>query len=546
MPGVSALRVVFVLAALGAAGLAAPASAPAQRQALETILQDDAALLHGPEEDVRAAMAQVREFGVDRVRLTAGWSVLTRDADAKQRPDFDAADPAAYEQARWAGLDRAVRIATEQGLAVMVDVGFWAPLWATEDSEPARARTRPDPRAYADFAVAVARRYDGTFVPPAPKPGEVVEPSQDESFLDGVFEPIPGARRQEPAASTTAAPPIELGPLPRVDVVSLWNEPNHQAFLQPLWQKRPRGRATPVAPAIYRAMVQAAYPAIKAVRSDVKVLVGATSSMGDHTGRGRNGVPPLLFIRELACVDRKLRRRRTGDCAGFTPVPGDGWTHHPYSLTTPPDRPSPATARDNARMGDLPRLTKLLDRLVRLGRLAPALRSVWLTEYGYESHAYPGRPVFGLDEQAVFLSWAEYLAWRNPRVKTYAQFLLRDLPYAGPANPVRRPQGHWESGLLFADGRPKPMAGSFRVGLHAARLGRGRTELWGRVRGIAPGAEATVERRGGGGAWRPVARGPIGGRQVLVRRVRAVRRARYRMLVHSGEQTLTSFVVRAR
>jgi hypothetical protein len=543
LPGARALRVV-VLAVLFAACLAAPAAA--ERQALETILQDDAELLHGTDEEVRAAMAQVREFGVDRVRLTAAWSVLTRDADAKQRPDFDAADPAAYEQVRWAGLDRAVRLAHEQGLSVMIDVGFWAPLWATQDAEPFRARTRPDPRAYADFALAVARRYDGGFVPPAPKPDEVVEPSQDASFLDSVFGPVPGQRQEEPVGSSTAPPPVDLGPLPRVDVLALWNEPNHQAFLLPLWHKRPGERARPAAPAHYRAMVHAAYGAIKAVRSDVKVLVGATSSMGDHTGRGKAGIPPLMFIRSLACVDRRLRPLRRGDCAGFAPVPGDGWTHHPYSLDARPDQPSPFWAPDNAKMGDLPRLTRLLDRLVRLGRLSRGLRSVWLTEYGYESRTYPGRPVFGLDEQAVFLTWAEYLAWRNRRVKTYAQFLLRDLPYLGPANPVRRPQGHWESGLLFADGRPKPMAESFRVGLHAERLGR-RTELWGRVRGIGPGAVATVERQvGRRGAWRAVVSGPIGGRQVLVRRVRTVGRARYRMLVRAGDRTLSSFVVRAR
>lgn len=535
------VRIVVVLAVVFAASFAAPAAA--QRQALETILQDDAELLHGSDEEVRTAMAQVREFGVDRIRITAGWSVLTRDADSKQRPDFDATNPAAYEQARWAGLDRAVRLAGEQGLAVMIDVGFWAPLWATRDTEPSRARTFPDARAYADFAVAVARRYDGTFVPPAPSPDEIVEPSEDQSFLESLFDPV-GARRSE--RSPTPEPPVELGPLPRVDVLSLWNEPNHQAFLQPLWKKKRGKRARPVAPGIYRAMVQAAYPAIKAARSDVKVLVGATSSMGDHTGRGKSGIPPLLFIRELACVDRRLRPRQRGACRGFAPIPGDGWTHHPYSLTTPPDRPSPKTARDNARMGDLPRLTRLLARLARRGRVAPALRSVWLTEYGYESRTYPGRPVFGLDEQAVFLSWAEYLAWRNPRVKTYAQFLLRDLPYVGPANPVRRPQGHWESGLLFADGTPKPMAGSFRVGLHAERLKRRRTELWGRVRGIAPGAEATLERRVRRGSWRRVGAGPIGGRRVLVRRVRTVKRARYRMLVRSGDRTLKSFAVRAR
>ncbi len=526
------------------AALVAAAPAPAAtRQALETILQDDAQLLHGDEEQVRASMAQVKEFGVDRIRITAGWSVLTRDADTKQRPDFDATDPAAYEQVRWAGLDRAVRLAAEQGLAVMIDVGFWAPLWATQDTEGPRARTYPDPRAFADFSVAVARRYDGTFVPPAPAAGEVVEPSQDEEFLDSIFAPFPRRQDTEPVDSTT--PQVDTRPLPRVDVLSLWNEPNHQAFLQPLWTKRPGRRAVPVAPSVYREMVQAAYPAVKAVRADAKVLVGATASMGDHTGRGKAGIPPLRFIRDLACVDRRLRPLRVKRCEGFQPVPGDGWTHHPYSLYTPPDRPSPETASDNARMGDLARMTDLLDELAERGRIAPGMTKVWLTEYGYESRAYAGRPSFGLDEQALFLTWAEYLAWRNPRVKTYAQFLLRDLPYTGPANPVRRPQGHWESGLLFADGRPKPMAESFKAGLHAERLGR-EVELWGRVRGVAPGAQAVVEQRVERGRWREVASGEIGGRTVLVRRVKWVKRARYRMLVRAGDRTLKSFVVPAR
>jgi hypothetical protein len=244
---------------------------------------------------------------------------------------------------------------------------------------------------------------------------------------------------------------------------------------------------------------------VKAVRPDAKVLVGATSALGDHTGRGVAGVPPLRFVRSLACVDRRLRPLRTGSCRGFTTVPGDGWSHHPYSLDVKPGTRS-ARGRDDARIGDLGRLTTLLGRLAARGRLARALRTVYVTEYGYETRTQRFAP----RDQARFLTWAEYLAWRNPHVRTFAQFLLRDVPRAATAAvPRRRALGEWESGLLFADGRPKPAALAFRAGLHAELGGRGHVRLWGRVRGadIARGWIQVRVR----GTWKSVATRPAGG-----------------------------------
>src|SRR5918997_162417 len=116
----------------------------------------------------QAAVARMRELGIDRVRITASWSSLTRAPEEETKPEgFNAADPGAYEQARWAGLDTAIRAIRAAGLKALVDVGFWAPHWATDDPPGPRARSNIDPQAYADFATAVALRYSGAFTPPA-------------------------------------------------------------------------------------------------------------------------------------------------------------------------------------------------------------------------------------------------------------------------------------------------------------------------------------------------------------------------------------------
>ncbi|HEV7751168.1 MAG TPA: hypothetical protein VGO71_06490, partial [Baekduia sp.] len=169
----SSLVLSALLAGPAPAASTTPARAkkPAPHQSrsspgLETIIQDDGLLLFRPAAEVRAAVARMKALGVDRVRITAGWSSHPRAPDAVTTPEgFDAADPAAYEQSRWQALDTAVRAVRGAGLQAVVDIGFWAPHWATTDPPGPRARTNIDPKAYADFATALALRYSGGFEP---------------------------------------------------------------------------------------------------------------------------------------------------------------------------------------------------------------------------------------------------------------------------------------------------------------------------------------------------------------------------------------------
>jgi hypothetical protein len=473
------------IAAIPAVASAAP------RPPIETILQDDAALIHGSDESVRADMERLRGLGIDRVRLTAGWSVLAPNADSATRPEnFDASDPNAYPDpwGFWAKLDRAVRMANDAGLQVMIDVAFWAPLWATSgDPGDGRARWNINPAEYAEFTKAVVRRYNGGFTPQPPADPEQEnggsnggeggeeeqpEPSQDQDFFNQLFGGFFGQPSGSSNGGSTQQQPSEAQPpsqpLPKVSMWTIWNEPNHPGFIQPQWVRTPEG-FQPKSPHIYRKLVEVAYPAIKGIQPDSVVLVGGTSSTGARQPRNeQSGMQPLRFIRELACVDEQLRPKTTGDCADYRPLLGDGFSHHPYSLMHKPDFVDPRNP-DNLPIGALDRLTTTLDKLVRMGRIDPKVRNVYLTEFGYETN--PPDPIkpWNPEQQARFLNWSEYLAWSNPNVRAWPQFLLRDMGTVSAADAQRgkREFGDWQSGLFFHDGSAKPSATSFKLALFA-------------------------------------------------------------------------------
>ena len=527
------------------------------RGRMDTIMQDDATFIYGASDDaVNAAMQKAHDLGVDRIRLTAGWSVLAPESDDDQKPNFDATDPDAYTKngwknydpiGHWEALDRAVRATVAHGMTPMIDLGFWAPKWATSgDPQSTRRTYNVNPQLYAEFVKAVVKRYSGTFVPhygTAPPPAQ--QHSNDSDLLHSIFGSQTASFQRadsgsagfpfnllgggsgsggstgsgsssgssgSPSSSSSgipATPAIE--PLPKVSTWTIWNEPNHMGFIQPQWRKQ-GSRLVPNGPYLYRALVDAAYPAIKGMQPDSTVLVGATSSMGnEHPTSETDGMTPLVFLRALACVDGKFRPITSGPCADFKPLEGDGYSHHPYSLLHTPDW-SDKKHPDDAMMGDLSRLTDTLNRLVAMHRIDPKLRNVWLTEYGYESN--PPDPIkpFTPAEQAANINWAEYLAWKNPQVRSFPQFLLQDMGKVSAADAARgkRDYGDWQSGLYFNDGTPKPAATAFPLALHvdcttglAGKRGK-LLVIWGHVRPGSGPREVTMDS-GTSNSFRPAA-----------------------------------------
>lgn len=258
----------------------------------------------------------------------------------------------------------------------------------------------------------------------------------------------------------------------QIDRWSIWNEPNQPQFLGPQYRK-----GKPYSPGLYRRLYLAAHRGLAASgNGSDQVLIGETSPRGN-----RRIVAPLAFLRGTLCLSSSYRRRR--GCAGLD---ADGYAHHAYTTRggpffVPPDK-------DDVTIGVLSRLIKALDGAARAGAL-PRRLPVFLTEFGIQS--YPDR-VSGVPTpaQSDYRSISEYIAYRNPRVAGFSQYLLRDSqPLSGPRS--RRYSG-FESGLRFANGRRKPSYDSFRLPLVAQRRGGG-VRLWGLARPAGAAVQVSLE-----------------------------------------------------
>jgi hypothetical protein len=207
----------------------------------------------------------------------------------------------------------------------------------------------------------------------------------------------------------------------------------------------------------------------------VPILAGETAPVGNPIT-----VAPLRFLRGVLCLN--ARYQRDARCAR---LPASGWATHPYIRATFPTTLTGFGA-DDVPFGGIGRLVTALDRAAAAGMVARKL-PVYLTEFGVESfpNAIAG---VSLSRQSDYRSIAEYLAYENPRVASFSQYLLTDSP-PGPGTILDRYQ--FQTGLyLYAGHTPKPSYASFRLPLVARRQGS-KVRLWGLVR------PARAARRGG-------------------------------------------------
>jgi hypothetical protein len=412
-----------------------------------TIVQDDAQFFYGSDAQVAADARQLTDLGADWLRVTASWSVIAPAPDSARKPHFDATNPSAYPKGAWSRLDRVFAQAHKAGLKVMVDIAFWAPRWAVGRGlgEKGQERWDVDPAAYADFAEAVARRY------------------------------------------------------PQAVAFAIWNEPNYRVFFLPQNELRD-GKWVPASPHRYRAMLYAAAAPARGAAPHSLLLIGNTAAGGvDKPDSPEQGVSPMTFLREMACVDRNLKPLRIPECKNFQPLPGDGFAHHPYTQNTVPGTVDPDP--DAVRVAGLGKLDALLGRLRKAGRTQRRL-GLFVTEYGYETNPPDPTQPWTPADQANLLPDAELTAEHSaPDLRSWAQFLLRDLgPRPGPA---ATRWSDFQSGLEFADGTRKPAYASFRLALVLRPAPAGELRVEGRVRPRRARGAIKVEGRLLSGRWAP-------------------------------------------
>jgi hypothetical protein len=245
---------------------------------------------------------------------------------------------------------------------------------------------------------------------------------------------------------------------------SIWNEPNHPQFLLPQYV-----RGVPASPMIYRGLFEAGYAGLQAAGiSNPQVLMGETAP----TGTGHD-VAPLVFLRGALCLTSSYRKPST--CAA---LPAAGYAHHAYTKPAGPFYRPPSP--DDVTIGVLSRLVRALDRAAAAGAL-PAHLPIYLTEFGVQSkpNRFLGVPVA---KQAEFDAIAERIAYDNPRVKAFSQYLLRDDPLGGkPGSGATGGFIGFQSGLEYVNGQPKPIYAGFRTPLTVSRR-HGGFSLWGLVR----------------------------------------------------------------
>lgn len=410
------IRIVRPLGLLLAlAALIAPGAAQAADRPLQTGVFDSESFYSG---DAGLAYQRVRDVGAHWARIWVPWDSIAPAREPRAWRPRDAAD----HNYSFAAIDEAVTKAEAHGIEPVLVI-FATPSWAADPACVSGEICAPYPADFADFAHAVAHRYNGDF--------------ED---------------------------------LPKVRYWQAWNEANINPFLRPQYRF-----GNPISPEIYRDMLNAFAEAVKAVSPDNMVL---TSGLAPVERPG--SVAPMEFMRQLLCMEGRRHPHPQPSCPDTARF--DIWSTHPY---TPGSPTRPSVGADDATLTDLPEMQGLLRAAERAGHIESDLDQVpfWVTEFSWDSRG-PDPGGVPLRIHARWTAEALYRMWRAG-VSNVFWFLLRDQPGDG-APPLIFQSGLYFRATTPLLDRPKPAARAFHFPFVAIPAD-GQVRVWGRTPDSEPG-----------------------------------------------------------
>ena len=281
----------------------------------------------------------------------------------------------------------------------------------------------------------------------------------------------------------------------RVDLWSMYNEPNLEHYLYPQLARVGRGKFVDLAAVRYRRLWYEGWKAIAQYdpANRDRVLFGETAAISS----------PMDTLYAALCLDEKGRpfrgrMRRLHECTRPRRCRSAA---SPTTRTTASARGSVFTqvVHQGLAAAGLPRAASAGSCGVaeRRGRI-PRGRSLYMTEFGFQTNPPDRKRGQSLPTHARSINEADRLFFADRRV--VGGGAVRALRRAGAADG----RTSTTPACDLNDGTPKPAWGAYRLPLVVSSLGRGRVEVWGQVRPaegpITPSVQ--VQR---GGAWATVA-----------------------------------------
>lgn len=436
------VRALFVTVSV--ALLAVPAVASASPTQLTGIADERVLENTLPESltpvEIEAIVKQWKASGVQDVRTFAQWDKLAPKPDDQKMPDsFDASDPASYN---FSLLDSKLDLILRNGMTPTLVISGPGPVWGSSQPAKRKRDTYPDPKQFGRFAKAVATHVAD-----------------------------------------------------RVERYIVWNEPNVATWLKPQNTCDSADNCTAIAPHLYRELAREGYDAIHDGDDSARVAIGGTSSLGNRNLANPNTTnQPLAFLRAMACVDSKYKAIKSGRCKSYKPLSAEALSYHPHSQAYSPGKRDPDT--NNARMADLSRLTRVIDKLAAKGRIkvkGAKKLPLWLDEYAYETRPDPNKALPSQTTAATWSQWGWSIAARNPRVQTLTQYVWFD---EAPTDKSAPQWDRWQSGLYTAERKAKPLARVFSHPIFGWRTSKS-AYVWGQVRTATGVTSVKLQRRSG-------------------------------------------------